>query len=59
MSHCCVAGNPKEGDICAFRDSTGAYYRAQVLKFSQPLGFYFHHKEQARVSITRYAVVLM
>ena len=43
-------GNPVEGDICAFKDSTGAYYRAQVLKFSQPLGLYFYHREQARVS---------
>ena len=43
-------GSPVEGDICAFKDSTGAYYRAQVLKFSQPLGLYFFHKEQARVS---------
>ena len=47
-----LAENPVEGDICAFRDSSGAYYRARVLKFSQPLGFYFHHKEQARVRIS-------
>ena len=47
----CQTGNPVEGDFCAFKDSTGAYYRAQVLKFSQPLGLYFYHKEQARVSI--------
>ena len=45
-----MLGNPVEGDICVFKDSTGAYYRAQILKFSQPLGLYFHHKEQARVS---------
>lgn len=43
--------NPCEGSYCAYwDDEEGGYRRAQVMKFSQPLGLYFHHKEQARVS---------
>lgn len=41
--------NPLEGAYCGYQDNDGCYYRVRVMKFSQPLGLYFHHKEQARV----------
>ena len=41
--------NPREGDVCGLRETTGEYYRAQIIEFSSPLGLYFHHKEQAKV----------
>ena len=41
--------NPREGAYCGYQDNDGCYYRVRVMKFSQPLGLYFHHKEQARV----------
>ena len=40
---------PCEGSYFGFRDDDGCHYRVRVLKFSQPLGLYFYHKEQARV----------
>ena len=47
----CIIENLQEGAICAYRNSSGCYYRVQVLKFSvEQLEFCFHHKEKARVS---------
>ncbi|KAL5457692.1 hypothetical protein EMCRGX_G034978 [Ephydatia muelleri] len=46
-----LQGNLQEGTICAYCNSAGCYYRVQVLKFSEQLGFFFHHKEKARVRL--------
>ena len=46
----CLQHKPNIGDYCAVMDSNGCYHRVLVLAFSQPLGLYFHHHEEARVS---------
>lgn len=43
--------NPLEGSYYGYHSEDGLFFRVQVLKFSRPLGFYFPHKERARVSI--------
>lgn len=54
-----LSGNLCEGCLCGYQSDDGIFFRAQVLKFSQPLGFYFPHKEQARVLNTISFILLL
>lgn len=49
-SNCILHINSSVGDLCCLAHDNGSYYRARILEFSQPLGLFFHHKEQAKVS---------
>lgn len=49
MFICVVPGTLYEGCFCCYQSDDGNFFRVQVLKFSQPLGLYFPHKEKARV----------
>lgn len=46
-----VPGTLFEGCFCTYKSDCGNFFRAQVLKFSQPLGLYFPHEQKARVCL--------
>ena len=44
-----VPGALSEGLYCCYQSDDGNFFRVKVLKFSQPLGLYFPHREKAWV----------
>ena len=44
-----VPGSLYEGCFCGYHSDCGNFFRVQVLRFSNPPGLYFPHKEKARV----------
>lgn len=49
-THKSLQATPTVGDYCGLLCDDGSYYRVKILEFSRPLGLFFHHKEQAKVS---------